>query len=295
MSKTVIIIVGPTAAGKTAIAIRLAQQLKTEIISADSRQCYIEMDIGVAKPSKAELEAVHHYFINSHSIHQPANAADFEAYALNAAEEIFTKHDIAVMVGGTGLYIRSFCEGLDIIPPIDPVLHNEINASYDKFGLEWLKQEVSELDPLFYATGEIDNPHRLLRALEVIKATGHSIRHYQTQHKKQRAFNIIKLGIAPPKPILQNQIDKRVDQMIVAGLVDEVKSLVPYKSLPPLRTVGYTEIFEYLENKINLESAIENIKIHTRQYAKRQITWFKKDPDIRWFQPDDELPIDGLK
>ena len=140
MSKTVIIIAGPTAAGKTAVAIRLAQQLKTEIISADSRQCYLEMNIGVAKPSQSELDAVHHYFINSHSIHQPANAADFEAYALNAAEKIFTKHDTAVMVGGTGLYIKSFCEGLDNIPPIDPLLHNEINASYDKFGLDWLKQ-----------------------------------------------------------------------------------------------------------------------------------------------------------
>src|SRR5687768_802340 len=146
MNKTVIIIAGPTAAGKTAVAVKLAQQLKTEIISADSRQCYLEMNIGVAKPSQVELQAVHHYFINSHSIHEPANAADFETYALNAADEIFRKHDIAVMVGGTGLYIRSFCEGLDNIPPIDPALHNEINDSYNKFGLNWLKQEVSELD-----------------------------------------------------------------------------------------------------------------------------------------------------
>ena len=295
MSKTVIIIAGPTAAGKTAVAIRLAQQLKTEIISADSRQCYREMNIGVAKPSPAELAAVHHYFINSHSIHKPANAADFETYALNAAEEIFKKHDTAVIVGGTGLYIKSFCEGLDNIPPIDPALHNEINASYNKFGLNWLKQEVSELDPLYYATGEIDNPHRLLRALEVIKGTGQSIRHYQTKHKKNRDFNIIKFGIAPPKPVLQNQIDKRVDLMIEAGLVDEVKSLVPYKDLPALRTVGYSEIFEYLENKLTLEEAISNIKIHTRQYAKRQMTWFKKDPEIQWFQPNDELPFKALK
>jgi tRNA dimethylallyltransferase len=295
MSKTVIIIAGPTAAGKTAVAIRLAQQLNTEIISADSRQCYREMNIGVAKPSHAELEAVHHHFINSHSIHQPANAADFEIYALNAAEEIFKTHDTAVMVGGTGLYIRSFCEGLDNIPAIDPDLHNEINASYEEFGLNWLKQEVSELDPLFYATGEIDNPHRLMRALEVIKGTGHSIRYYQTKHKKNRTFNIIKLGITPPKPVLQNQIDKRVDQMIVEGLVDEVKSLVPYRSLPALRTVGYNEIFDYLENKLSLEESISKIKIHTRQYAKRQMTWFKKDPEIQWFQPDDKLPLESLK
>jgi tRNA dimethylallyltransferase len=292
MSKTVIIIAGPTAAGKTAVALRLAQQLKTEIISADSRQCYREMEIGVAKPSQAELKTIHHYFINSHSIHQPVNAADFEDYALKAVEKIFSTNDVAVMVGGTGLYIKAFCEGLDNIPAIDPDLHNEINATYNNLGLAWLKEEVSKLDPLFYASGEIDNPHRLLRALEVVKSTGQSIRHYQTRNKKQRDFNIIKFGIAPPKPILQNQIDKRVDQMIAAGLVDEVKSLLPFKSMPPLRTVGYSEIFEYLEQKLTFESAVENIKTHTRQYAKRQMTWFRKDPEIRWFQPNDELPLE---
>jgi tRNA dimethylallyltransferase len=293
MSKTVIIIAGPTAAGKTAVALRLAQQLNTEIISADSRQCYREMEIGVAKPSLAELESIHHYFINSHSIHQPANAADFEAYALKAAEKIFSTNDIAVMVGGTGLYIKAFCEGLDNIPPIDPALHSEINSNYNDLGLAWLQDEVRKFDPLFYASGEIENPHRLLRALEVIKATGHSIRHYQTKNKKQRDFNVIKFGIAPPKPILHKQINNRVDQMVAAGLIDEVNSLSPYKSIPPLRTVGYTEIFEYLEQKLSLETAVEDIKIHTRQYAKRQMTWFKKDPEIRWFQPGEELPVDA--
>ncbi|MHA4846995.1 tRNA (adenosine(37)-N6)-dimethylallyltransferase MiaA [Flavitalea antarctica] len=292
MNKTVIIIAGPTAAGKTAVALRLARHLQTEIISADSRQCYREMDIGVAKPSPEELQSVHHYFINSHSIHQPANAADFEAYALNAAAKIFSKNDMAVMVGGTGLYIKAFCEGLDNIPPVDPALHEEINASYNNLGLAWLQEEVSRLDPLYYASGEVENPHRLLRALEVIKATGQSIRHFQTNNKKQRDFNILKFGIVPPKAILHKQIEKRVDQMIEAGLVDEVKNLVPYKSIPPLRTVGYTEIFDYLEQKVNLDTAIENIKIHTRQYAKRQMTWFRKDPEIRWFAPDVELPLD---
>lgn len=284
--KTCIIIAGPTAVGKTAAAIEVARHFNTAIISADSRQCFKEMTIGVAKPSQEELQQVRHYFINSHSIHDDVNAAVFEQYALQAANEIFRQHDVAVVTGGTGLYIKAFCEGLDDMPPVSPDIRQSITEQYEQHGLAWLQQQVQLHDPVYYATGEIQNPQRLIRALEVKQATGQSIRSYQQGKKATRDFNIIKVGLELPKPELHARINARVDSMIEQGLVKEVQSLLPFKQLNALQTVGYTEIFDYLEGKISLEQAVERIKTNTRQYAKRQLTWFKKDPSMQWFSPD---------
>lgn len=283
--KTCIVIVGPTAVGKTAVAIDIAHHFQTNIISADSRQCFREMTIGVAKPSPEELQQVHHYFINSHSIHDEVNAAVFEQYALQAAQEIFQQHDHAVVTGGTGLYVKAFCEGLDDMPPVSPAIRRQITEQYEQQGLAWLQQQVQLHDPLYYDTGEIQNPQRLIRALEVKQATGQSIREFQQGKKTTRDFRIIKIGLELPKPELHARIHARVDAMIQQGLVQEVKNLLPYRHLNALQTVGYSEIFDYLDGKITLESAIDQVKTNTRQYAKRQMTWFKKDAAVRWFAP----------
>ena len=284
--KTCIIIAGPTAVGKTAVAIDIARHFATDIISADSRQCFKEMSIGVAKPSPEELQLVHHYFINSHSIHDEVNAVVFEQYALQAVQEIFKQHDIAVITGGTGLYIKAFCEGLDDMPPVSPMIRQQITQQYEQQGIAWLQQQVQQQDPLYYSTGEIQNPQRLIRALEVKQATGESIRTYQQGRKVTRPFNVIKYVIELPKPELHARINARVDIMINQGLVKEVENLLPYKQVNALQTVGYTEIFEYLEGTISLPLAIEKIKTNTRQYAKRQMTWFKKDASIQWFSAE---------
>ncbi len=286
MNKTCIIIVGPTAVGKTALAIKVAQHFDTEIISADSRQCFKELHIGVAKPSAGELQLVKHHFINSHSIKEEVNAAVFEQYALEKLQQIFTQHDIAVMVGGTGLYVKTFCDGIDEVPVIDPAIREKITADLEWEGLEWLQKEVEKNDPLYYAKGEIKNPQRLMRALEVKLSTGRSIIEFQTQQKKERDFNIIKIGLELPKEQLHKNINSRVDAMIQQGLADEVKKLEPFKKLNALQTVGYRELFGHLAGDLPLADAIEIIKINTRQYAKRQMTWFKKDEAMEWCAPD---------
>ncbi|NSL87829.1 tRNA (adenosine(37)-N6)-dimethylallyltransferase MiaA [Chitinophaga sp. Mgbs1] len=296
MQKTAIIISGPTASGKTALAIRIAQLFNTSVISADSRQCYREISIGTAKPSPEELAAVRHYFIDSHSIQEEVNAGIFEKLALQYAQEIFAGHDVAVMCGGTGLYIRAFCEGIDDMPAIPPEIRAALNEQYAEKGLSWLQEQLQHRDPAFYATAEIYNPQRLIRALEVLEATGKSITAFRTATTTPRDFRIIKIGITPPKEILHQQIHHRVDLMMQAGLLEEVKSVLPYREHNALRTVGYQEVFDYLDGKIPLEQAIEDIKTHTRQYAKRQLTWFRKDKTITWFDPrnTDEI-VDWVK
>jgi tRNA dimethylallyltransferase len=281
-NKTVIIVGGPTAAGKTSVAIELAEKFETEIISADSRQCFKELNIGVARPSERELQAAKHYFIASHSIHDLVNAGNFEQYALKKVNEIFGTHNVAIMVGGTGLYIKAFCEGMDEMPGVPAEVRRSIMMNYEKNGLEWLQRETQKKDPVFYQTGEIQNPQRLMRALEVAEATGQSILEFRKGRAVQRDFNIVKIGLELPKEELHRNINTRVDKMIEAGLVAEVKRLLPYKHLNALQTVGYAEIFDYLDGKTSLKDAIELIKTNTRQYAKRQVTWFKKDKDINW-------------
>jgi tRNA dimethylallyltransferase len=282
MKKTCIVIAGPTAVGKTSLAIQVAQSLHTEIISVDSRQCYKELNIGVAKPSAEELQRVPHYFINSHSIHDEINAGVFEAYALDKVNHLFEKNNYVIMVGGTGLYIKAFCEGIDVIPTVNDELREKIINQYNEKGLVWLQNKVAQEDPDFYSKGEIKNPQRLMRALEVKLFTGQSIVEFQSAQKKQRDFNIVKIGLKLPREQLYQQINNRVDEMVKKGLVDEVQDLLPYKKLNALQTVGYKELFEFFEGKISKSEAIEKIKLNTRHYAKRQMTWFVKDKTINW-------------
>jgi tRNA dimethylallyltransferase len=286
-AKTCIVIVGPTAVGKTSLAIEIAKKYKTQIISADSRQCFKEISIGVAKPSPEQLASIKHYFIGSYFINEEVNARVFESYALDVVNEIFQQHDVAVMVGGTGLYINAFCNGIDEIPDIDPIIRTTIIESYNEKGLEWLQQQVKENDELYYSTGEILNPQRLMRALEVKLSTSKSIREYQTQKKTERNYNIIKIGLQLPKEELHRNINYRVDEMMKKGLLAEVESMLPYKDLNALQTVGYREFFDFFEGKISLEDAVELVKKNTRHYAKRQVTWFKKDTSTNWFSTSD--------
>lgn len=287
-SKTLIVIQGPTAVGKTSLAIHVAKDFETSIISSDSRQCYREMTIGTAKPAPIELKQVKHYFINSHSITDELNAAAFEKYANEALKEIFSSSDVAVMAGGTGLYGKAFLEGMDDIPPVQPGIREEILENYGRLGLSWLQDEVREKDPVYSIDGEMKNPHRLIRALEVKISTGRSIRSFQLNKKKLHPFRIVKFGIQLPKDILEKRIYERVDKMIEDGLLEEIQSLYDYRELPALQTVGYSELFEYLDKKISLDEAAARIRHNTKQYAKRQMTWFRKDPEITWINPGEK-------
>ena len=296
MTKTCIVIAGPTAVGKTTLAIRMAQYFSTDIISADSRQCYKELNIGVAKPSEEELSLVHHYFINSFSISDLISAADFEKYALASINKIFEQRDVAIMVGGTGLYIRSFCEGLDDIPGITDEVKKMVADNYAAVGIEWLQEQLKKNDPEYFQKGEILNPQRMMRALEVVLTTGKSILSFQTNRRTKRDFNIIKIGLELPREDLYNRINQRVDEMVASGLVNEAESLIPYKSFNALHTVGYRELFDYFEGKNSLDNAINLIKQNTRHYAKRQMTWFKKDTTINWVDMrNPDQAIDSIK
>ena len=287
MTPTVYIVVGPTAVGKTKYAIALAQKLNTEIISADARQCYQELNIGVARPSLEELATVPHHFIASHSIQETINAGTFEQYALAKANELLAKFGSVVMVGGTGLYIKAFVEGMDQIPAIDPSLRSQIQADVSLKGIDWLQAQVQEKDPAYWAQadqGEQQNTQRLSRALEVVIGTGQSILSFQLQSKKTRSFDIQKIGLELPREQLYDSINQRVVQMVEMGLEEEVSTLHPQFHLNALQTVGYQEWLPYFEGHQTKEAVIQAIQQNTRHYAKRQMTWFKKDPEINWSQ-----------
>ena len=291
--KTVIVVCGPTAVGKTAFSIQLAKHFNTQILSADSRQCFKELNIGVAKPTVEELAEVHHYFINSHSVQQEVNAGVYEQYALHSVEEIFKKNNVAVCVGGTGLYIKAFCEGIDSIPQTPADLRQQLTDTYLAKGLDWLQNEVQQKDLAFWKVAEQQNPHRLLRALEVLHTSGRSITTFRTGSEARRPFNIIKIELELPRTLLNERINQRVDEMMDAGLLNEVKELLPLHQLNALQTVGYRELFDYLNGSLTLSQAIDRIKIDTRQYAKRQMTWFKKDASVKWFNAA-ELNVESI-
>lgn len=291
---TVYVIAGPTAVGKTAIAIQLAQRLGTSIISADSRQCYREMTIGTAKPTEEELTQVHHYFINSHTVTEHLTTADFEQLALGYLQEIFKTNDAAVVCGGTGLYIKSLCEGIDEMPDVDVTIEREVNEQYQQQGIEWLQNAVQQEDPEFYQQGEMQNPVRMIRALSFIRSTGKSILSYRTGVKTVRPFNIIKIALDLPREVLYERINRRVDIMMEQGLLEEVKQLYPQRHLKNLQTVGYSELFDYMDGKYTLEEATDKIKQHTRNYAKRQLTWFRKDKEFHWLEAGDAHIIDKI-
>lgn len=291
---TVYVIAGPTAVGKTAIAIALAQRLGTSIISADSRQCYREMNIGTAKPTDEELQAVKHYFINSHSITEHLTTADYERLALEYLDKIFEQTNTAVVCGGTGLYIKSLCEGIDPMPEVDAGIEAEVNQQYKDNGIEWLQQCIRDEDPAFYESGEVQNPVRMLRALTFVRSTGKSIMKYRTGNKKKRPFNIVKIALDLPREVLYERINKRVDIMMEEGQLEEAKRLYPQRDIKNLQTVGYSELFDYIDGKYDLPTSIEKIKQHTRNYAKRQLTWFRKDKEFQWLQADDPAVVDKI-
>jgi tRNA dimethylallyltransferase len=286
-TKTAIIIAGPTAVGKTALSIELARYFHTEIISADSRQCYRELNIGVAKPAPEELSSVKHHFIDSHSITENIHAAAFEEYALQAAESIFRGHDQLIVTGGTGLYLKAFTSGFDAMPAIPEAIREAVRKIGEEEGTAGLRQKLEKEDPVFAAGNEMQNPQRMMRALEFVRTTGTSIRNYQQKKPAERPFRIITIGLELPREELYARINARVDKMMGDGLLEEVKALLPYKHLNALQTVGYRELFAYLAGEMSLEKAVDKIKQNTRHYAKRQLTWFKADPTIHWFHPGD--------
>ena len=290
-SKNVIAVVGPTAVGKTSCGIRLAEHFQTEILSADSRQCYRELNIGVARPSDEELQQVPHHFIASHSIHEDLTAADYETYALNSSAQLFQEKNQLILVGGTGLYIKAFASGLDPIPEVAPAIRQQVIGLYAEKGIHGLQAELIRLDPEFAQEGEMQNPQRMMRALEVMITTGMSIVAYRSGSDKTRPFGIRWVGLELPREELIRRIDERVETMMQNGLLQEVQSLYAHRTLNALQTVGYRELFDHLSGRCSLDEAVERIKISTRQYAKRQMTWFRKVPDMHWFHPSDETGI----
>lgn len=289
--KTCIVIVGPTASGKTSLSLQLAAHFNTAIVSADSRQCYKELNIGVAKPAQQDLDRIQHYFINSHSIQNEVNAGVFESYALTAIAAIFERNNIAIMVGGTGLYIKAFCEGMDDMPAVDETIRTQVRTEYEANGLDWLQQMVKDNDPLFYEKGETKNPQRMLRALEVKLSSGKSILELHSSPRLKRDFDIVKIGMDLSREQVYQNINNRVDEMMQQGLLQEAEALYRYRALNALQTVGYTELFNYIDGNFTLEKAVEEIKKNTRHYAKRQLTWFKRDENIKWFSPLDTARI----
>jgi tRNA dimethylallyltransferase len=284
-NKALIVIMGPTAIGKTDLAIQLAQHYNTAILSADSRQFFREMAIGTAKPTPHELEQAKHYFINSHSVTDNFNVGDFETEGLKVLEDIFTNHNTAILAGGSGLYIKAICEGFDEVPSAGPGTRNRLNAEYESNGITPLAERLKFTDPIYYAQVDINNPQRIIRALEVIESTGKPFSSYRVANTRRRPFNIIKIGLNLPREQLYQRINLRVDIMVQQGLVNEVKLLLPYRGYNALNTVGYKEIFDYLDRTTDLETAITLIKQNTRRFAKRQLTWFNRDKEITWFEP----------
>lgn len=288
-NKRLIVVVGPTAVGKTAECIRLAQLLNTEIVSADSRQFYKEMNIGVARPSENELKAVQHHFIAHISVCQAYNAATYEKEALNTIEELFSRKDDVVLTGGSGLYVNALCNGIDDIPDGDKAIREELNRLFEEQGLEPLQRELQARDPEYWNIVDKQNHIRLIRALEVCRQTGKTFTSFRSQEKKKRGFDIIKIGIRRSREELLERIYRRVDCMIEQGLIEEVKGLYEYRNLQALNTVGYKELFDFLEGRASMQDAVERIKINTRRYAKRQMTWFCKDKEIQWLNAEKDL------
>ncbi|MCJ8210217.1 tRNA (adenosine(37)-N6)-dimethylallyltransferase MiaA [Mucilaginibacter sp. RS28] len=284
-TKTLLVVAGPTAVGKTAAAIELARYFQTEIISADSRQFYKEMSIGTAKPSLEELAAAKHHFIGSHSITETFTVGDFEQDALKVIERLFENHNVVIMAGGSGLYVRAVCEGFDELPSAPPEVRENLNRQLQEKGITSLQEDLAKADPVYFREVDLNNPQRLIRALEVYQSTGKPFSSYRKEKKHTRPFHIVKIGLTMPREQLYDRINQRVELMMEDGLLEEVKALLPYRHLNALQTVGYTELFDYLDGKTDLHTAVELIKQHTRQFAKRQLTWFNKDKEISWTNP----------
>lgn len=283
------ILAGPTAVGKTSLSIQLAERFQTEIISADSRQFYKEMEIGTAKPTMEEMKGVPHHFINSHSIQDDYNVGQFEKDALKLLDKLFQKHDAVFVVGGSGLYVKALCEGIDDMPAIPAEIRQKLNGEFEQNGIEYLQNEVAKSDPEYFKIVDQQNPQRLIRALELFRATGKNMSFYRAQEKQvDRPFNIIKIGLERPREELYVRINLRMDQMISEGLFEEAEKLYSFKNLNALQTVGYSEIFGFLDGEYDREEAVRLLKRNSRRYAKRQMTWFKRDPEFVWFSAEDK-------
>jgi tRNA dimethylallyltransferase len=283
---TLVVIVGPTAVGKTELCIKLAKLLETEIVSADSRQIFREMNVGTAKPDEVELSQAKHHLINSHSITEDYDAAAYANDALKVIRQIFSDHQFAILCGGSGLYIKAVCEGFDDIPAISGEIRDDLVKNYTAFGISYLQNRMEQLDPELLQQIDRNNPHRLIRALEVKIATGFSISTFRKKNTADRDFNILKIGLELPREILNERIDRRMDRMIELGLFEEAKALYPFREKNALQTVGYQEIFDYIDGKQDYKETVRLLKRNSRRYAKRQMTWFKRDAQIRWFRPD---------
>ena len=281
---TLIVIQGPTASGKTGVAIQLAKYFNTEIISADSRQFYHEIPIGTAAPTLNELNQVQHHFIGNLSISDNYNASMFENDVLNLLNTNFADSSYAILVGGSGLYIDAVCNGIDLLPDIDPDIRSSITNTFEEEGIESLQKTLAKLDPAFYSTVDINNPKRLMRAIEVCIQTGQKYSDLRKNNNKIRNFNIVKIGLSIPRETLVARINNRVDEMLKNNWIEEAKKVYPYKHNNSLNTVGYKELFAYFDGSLDLVTAIEKIKTNTRRYAKRQMTWFRKDKSIKWIE-----------
>lgn len=297
MTKYLISIVGPTAIGKTALSIKLAQYFNTEIISADSRQFFKEMLIGTAAPNKEELTAASHHFIHHKSITDHYNVGAFEKDALQCLETLFKTKDVVIMVGGSGLYIDAVTKGLDDFPEVDGNIRETLNSDLESKGLAYLQEQLKTLDSVSYNTIAIDNPHRVIRALEICIGTGKPYSSFLNKDKPKRDFKTITIGLTADRAIIYNRINQRVDMMMEEGLLKEVENLLPYQHLNALNTVGYKELFNYLNGEWTLDFAVSEIKKNSRRYAKRQLTWFKKDDSILWFDylTDTEAIIERIE
>jgi tRNA dimethylallyltransferase len=287
--KKLLVIVGPTAVGKTTAAISVAEKLNTEIISADSRQIFQELNVGTAKPSPEDLKRVTHHFIANKSIHEDYDAGQYGRDALELIHSLFKKYDHLVMVGGSGLYVKAALEGFDDMPDVSDGVRLEILKEYHAKGLPWLQQQVKEADPEFYGSVDQKNPQRLMRALELLQSTNKSMNELRVKKKVEHPFEIIKIGLNLSRETLYQRIDTRMDHMIREGLFDEAKLFYPFKHLNALQTVGYREIFDYIDGLYDYEEAVRLLKRNSRRYAKRQLTWFQRDSEITWFE--NELDI----
>ena len=285
--KTLVVIAGPTASGKTAYSIKLAKALNTVILSADSRQFYKEMSIGTAAPTEEELSQVPHYFVHHISIEEKYDVADYEQDALQLLDKLFKTHDVVVLTGGSGLFIDAVCNGIDAIPDVQPEIRQKVESLLQEGGLRALQDEVQRLDPEYFALVDQQNPRRLQRALEVCYQTGKTFTSFRSGNPVQRDFEIKKYALLWDRQALIERIDRRVDLMMEQGLLEEAKVLYPKRHLNALNTVGYKELFAYFDGNYTLEEAVELIKIHTRQYAKRQTTWLRRDSGYQWITPDE--------
>ena len=286
MNKFLITVIGPTAIGKTALAVSLAKHFETEIISSDSRQFYKEMSIGTAVPTTQEKQEIPHHFIQHISISTTYSVGDFEGEALQTINALFRTHNTLILVGGSGLYTDAILKGLDTFPEVLPGIREELNQTLEQKGLKALQAQLEELDPDYYQIVDILNPHRLIRALEVCISSGKPYSSFLGQPKATRPFKSLVIGLKAERDVLYQRINKRVDQMMANGLLEEVEKLLPFKDYNALQTVGYQELFAFLEGKCSLETAVEEIKKNTRRFAKRQLTWYRKSKDVLWFDYD---------